>query len=240
MIMGEKKPAFTQEEARVFADQNRLGGVNMYSRCVDSRYEKKDGMQECSLPGADAGKILVAFATLNEMGIEIDSKLAQKVIDSLITTTGGISNFYFHTDDHNTGEVALGCGHIKYARQNPGEYGITEEIADLLKQSLERLKEQGANEEVLVGKHEEKAILVVEGENGVAPKDKDGNQVFVYQKTMTEKAIADFANALAQLDELKGRGINVQELTLKMQAMLEKQLDATINHIAKGLPIYSV
>lgn len=240
MIIGEKKPTFTQEEANTFASQNALNGVNTHSRCVDGRYEKRDDMPECSLPGADAGKLLIAFATLENLGIKVDEQTAKKVLSALLGAIGGASNFHFHTDDHNTGEVALGCGHIKYARQNPLEYGITIEIADLLKRSLEELKGQGANEEVLSGKHEERAILVVKGEKGVAPKDGEGNQVFVYQKTMAEKAISDFAKVLVELDELKEKNITIEQLITTMNSITGKQLGATIGHIAKDLPVYSV
>ena len=234
----EEKTYFTEEEAKNFASQNTLGGENSTSRCVDGRYDKKDGMPECSLPGADAGKLLVAFGALNKLGIDINQTIAEKVVEKLLNILGGASNFHFHTDDHNMGEVAQGCGHIKWATNSPEEYGITTEIAILTKKILEKLKMEGAQEEILNGDHQEKAILVVEGEKGVAPKNEEGNQVFVYQKTMAEKTIADFANTLVEIDELTE--IDSAKLIEMMNGVAGQQMQATIGHIAKGLPVYSV
>jgi hypothetical protein len=204
---------------------------------VDGRYEFNPSMPECSEPGADAGRLMTAFAALLSLGIDIDDAVADKVCDAVVQVAGGISNFHFHTDkgsEDQDGGVAAGCGHVANALADPGSYGLDSETTFMVERILQDLKAKGATQEVLHGGHKEGAVLVVKGERGIAP-NFDGDQAFVYQETMAEAGRDQVAKVLAQ-----SLGIDLEKLSVAMNDAAEKQLNETLKRLAANLPVFVV
>ncbi len=232
--MNNEKKILTIEDVETFASEGRLTG-NPTKRCVDGRHESYPTMPECSIPGADAGNILTAWGALLAMDIEPTEEVAKKINEAVIEEAGGIENVHFHTDEHNQGVVAGGCGHMANALKDPEAYGINERIASFIMLQLAELKGAGAQEEVLKGGHKEGAVVIVRGEHGMAPNNSDGTQAFVYQENMATTSRTKLASLLASKLEL-----DPDTLATQMDKVATLELNETLKRLASGLPTFVV
>lgn len=230
------------EQAQAFVEANKIEitDKNKLSRCVDGRY---DNIYDCPMiakPGGDAGDVMSMFGALNILGKTLPNK---DVFNLVMENIGGVKNFNFHTDEHaDQGVAGLGCGHLKQAKLDPSAYGVTQDQMDFIFNDLPKTLHEGANQEVLYGNHEERAVIVVDSTNyGVIPVHRDGekvSQAFIYQKTLHEDQLDNLAKALQEA--LAGDGTVVEETEVRdaLDGAFAKQLGETLKRLAEGLPVY--
>ncbi len=221
------------EGVRSFVEKNMIPAHN--SRCcIDGRYPYGD-VPACARPGGDPGYFMEILAGLRKIGFNLNPQNAQAVLDIIIDTLGGPKKIDWHTDE-DSNAVAGGCKHIANARNNPNDYGLTEDDAELIEQTLLRLKGQGGNEVVLKGEHKERAVLILNSQDlSINHQGEDGDQVFVYHKAIDQEQ----RDILVQAVSAKF-GLNNAELLEATNAASASQLEATANVVAKGLPRFLV
>jgi hypothetical protein len=244
-VKGEIK-GMNEEQVREFAEANKffITEGSKKSRCVDGRYDGLEDFPAIAKPGGDAGDVMTAFGALNAMNLELDN---EKVLEAVIEAVGGNENFRFHTDDHAEHDHAgagMGCGHLKRAALEPDDYGLKQKQIDFIVKQLPHLIESGAHQEVLHGDHAEKAVVVVDSEGyGLKPllQTEGGlEETFVYQKTLHQAQLDVLARKLQERLAEAGIPIEETEIRTSMDAAFAKQLGATLQRLAKGLPIYTV
>ncbi len=238
----------TLELLELFVANNKIPVTefSLRDRCVDGRYEGDDlsYFPAVSKPGATAGDVLIAFGALNILGKQL---LNKQVLEAVIDSEGGVNKFCFHTDDHAEqvqSGCGMGCGHIKLAKQEPMEYGVTQDQIDFLFAELPSLRDSSATQEILHGDHQESAVVVVQStEFGLRPLWKQGDslqEVFVYQKTLHEQQLDQLARKLQESLAASGEVVEEQEIRLALDEAFAVQLRETLSRLAKGLPVYSV
>ncbi len=234
------------EQVKSFAEANKvaIAEENKISRCVDGRYEGIKNFPMVAKPGGDAGDIMAAFGAINELGLELDGEM---IINAVMEAVGGKEKFAFHTDshaEHDNAGCGMGCGHLKKAKLEPDEYGLKQEQMDFLFNKLPQFLEEGAHQEILNGDHAETAVLVVDSENfGLKPllHSEDGIQeAFVYHKTLHQEQLDQLAKELQE--KLAETGVVREEVELRkaLDTAFGKQLNATLQRLAKDLPVYTV
>lgn len=211
-----------------------------FSHCVDGRYEEGSLV---SKPGADAGDVMVVMAMMNKLNVGLSTFDAMKIV---VDVVGGVDKFSFHSDDHEipTGvdeklKVAVGCGHLKHAYNDPEAYGLKKEDMVFLMNELTKHKEVMHRDE-LKGHHEEQAVVVVESkEYSVAPKcDSDQfMESFVFQATSNDERLEKIADKI--FEKLDGK-ISKELLLENLKKVSGDQLSETVSRLAKGLPVYKV
>ncbi|OGJ48219.1 hypothetical protein A2344_01300 [Candidatus Peregrinibacteria bacterium RIFOXYB12_FULL_41_12] len=250
-----KKVAMLRPEADAFVERNQfeIPEGQIESRCVDGRYEAAAARKApLSVPGADAGYVLVAFAALRELGIHDASE--QDVWSAVVRAAGGPSNFRFHTDTHANHDhkgAGRGCGHLALAaNQEKGgfeKYGVSDREMEFLFRQLDELADwHPRNQVVLDGDHLERAVLVVESEtHGVVPMEHAGspggrpNQVFVFQKTLHENRMGELCSILMSIPAVS-RATTPERLAAAMDEVFNKQLSATLGELAPGDPVHQI
>ena len=217
--------------ARSFVEKNMIPAHN--SRCcIDGRYPHGD-VPACARPGGDPGYFMEILAGLRKIGFNLNSQNAQAVLDTIIDTLGGPTKIDWHTDEHSNG-VAGGCKHIANARNNPNDYGLTGGDAELIEQTLLRLKSQGGNEIVLKGEHKERAVLILNSRDlSINHQGEDGDQVFVYHKAIDQEQRDILVQAVSARF-----GLDNAELLEATNTASANQLEATADVVAKNLPRY--
>jgi hypothetical protein len=158
----------------------------------------------------------------------------------------------------------LGCGHIRLMLENPDQYGIRPEIVEaLIEAFFEDMWENGESAlddyVVLPGDHAEKLVLVVNVENpeeltadslvpAVRPLNPENTQddvedeFFIYHPQVVAAILRLVADIMIEDDgDEIIPGINkenIKEFIIKIQALGEKQLGATLGHLAEGKEIW--
>ncbi len=235
------KKIMSLAEAEQFAQANVYKIQDFRSRCVDGRYDGDDNLPAIAKPGGDAGTVMIAFGALNKLGINPESAEVLGVVETLV---GGSEKFSFHTDshaEHDHAGAGMGCGHLKQAKLDPSAYGLEQSQIDSLIGGLPNELEHGARQEVLQGDHGEQAVMVVvSDEFSLKPKQADGTQAFVYQKTYDEKLQEQLSKAL--YEKFKGNYLDVslEKIDQAVTEVAAIQLQETLKRLAGGLPVYIV
>lgn len=184
--------------------------------------------------------MLVAFAALNNLNKELS---AGEVLQSVVESVGGKDNFRFHTDTHAEKDQkgsGMGCGHLKFARQNLENYGLKSEQVEFLMHKLSEMSQESAVCQVILeGDHEEQAVVVVESDHyslrPLVRRDSGLQEAFIYQKTLHGKQLRKLAEVLA------GKvGVEVDDIEQALHSAFDKQLSETLSRLAQGKPVYTV
>lgn len=243
--LGESvKPPMTEPEIRDFITENNYPvGNRVMSRCIDGRYPSDESLPALAIPGADIGQMVMLFATANRMGQKLNIDLAFK---ALIEVVGGVENIRIHTDDSDHSDqtkIADGCGYFKYISENPEKFGVKGELIKALKIKFEELLNKGAKQEVLSGKHEEQAALIIRGDMGIKP---DG-KFFVFHETLVDERSKKLVDRLFELKAIEGlnyeNGLiekNKQHFMSTLREVTQMHLSLTGEKLAKGKPIFEV
>lgn len=201
--------------------------IARFARCVDPRYTPESAkLRPLAQTGADVGSLMTVSATMRKMGQmpDIDAIFAR-----LVEYLGGIQNFHFHTDHHATHKKSPvpGCGHIAKAYAEPEAYLLTKNDMEEIVRVTHKSIFTPSQCDVLQGEHNEKSVIIVQSEtHSLISLDPD-NQFFTYQQTLAERRIHDLAGVF---------GLPYDALL----AAHTTQLTATVERLAKGLPIYTV
>jgi len=119
---------------------------------------------------------------------------------------------------------------------------------NFIKEKLNQVKKNGADEVVLHGDHLEGAVLLIKGDWGVFPQyrlDTDHGthtvQVFVYHSSLVDERNRLLAKKLIENKAVKlYKGCDEVWLYDALSDMSEEHLMETARRLAKGLAIYSV
>ncbi|MDQ3018902.1 MAG: hypothetical protein M3Q64_03465 [bacterium] len=235
-----------KEQIELFAEKAKvkITAASKKSRCVDGRYSGDEDFPMISKPGGDVGDLMVAFAALKSLHIDLEN---EQVLAAVVDSVGGVENFQFHTDDHAEHDDAgtgMGCGHLKKATLEPGSYGLNEAQTKFIVEELPKLLAAGAHQEVLHGDHQESAVIVVDSEEyGLKPlvQTADGLQeAFVYQKTLHAQQMDVLVRNMQEKLAAAGKVVESAELIKAFGDAFESQLGATLERLALGLNVYVV
>lgn len=141
----------------------------------------------------------------------------------------------------------VGCGHLRATLEHPGEYRVRAELtAEVLRAIHRRMVQQpeSIDFEVLQGHHAERSVLVVrldrevQAYSSVPAIASDATAAsFVAHPQVT--AFVREQNAHFLFEEtpwLRARGVDIEALVGRIEALGAAQLDATLAHLAPGLP----
>ncbi len=219
-------------------------------RCVDGRpFERGEKLSDVARAGGDAGYAMAACAALKLLeeermvSIPNDMSRVQAVLDAAVKLAGGARYFHFHTDTHADPSVAGGgCGHMREAEKEPKAYGLSPDDMPTLRKSLASLLAGGTKQDVLHGDHNERAVFVIETPRfGMMPNAPDRKSSFIYQKSLDKEKLAAFADIL--FDDLNLGHVNFisrEKFREEIAAASDRQLGATLERLANGLPVFKV
>lgn len=221
-------------------------------RCIDGRYRNVPFLPALAIPGGAEGEIIAFLATAEQYGFTVVSEKFLTVYKEYLHDFAH-GHFGIHTDEHVDAHShhtipCEGCGHMHLVRTNPSEYGISEETLQVAEQLLKQAEHKGAEEIILHGKHTEQALLIINGEVGIYPKNvihENGEHqeinVFEYHRSLARKRL----NGMAQMLVSEGAiqlpdGLDAEYVTEVALETLEDHLFVTLQKLARGLPIFLV
>ena len=142
----------------------------------------------------------------------------------------------------------VGCGHLKLQLLHPEEYSVRKELVETVIATVFRKLWAGAEIDyvVLAGGHAEGAVVqITTGRTKhpytrvpmVAPQH-DGQQMFVAHPKVVDWLRHNLALYVAEeVPEL--RGADPEVFAADVNVLANQQLVATLDHLAKGLPVYT-
>lgn len=213
--------------------------VNKGTKCVDGRYLPNQAHGMLARPGADCGYVMALEAVARNKNLGLTpTECFNKVFKAVKQLN---KKFYLHTDDHtdpnpHTHHGLIGCGHLAKAGRKglSWEYDIRSGDVREIVAYARNLCEVNPNIEMvnLTGKHEERGVLLVHSDKYtvLADNPKRRQMYFVYD--------VDRDHAFMKL---LVKTMNIPGVTF--EAMIREadlQLEATLQNLAVGLPVYDV
>lgn len=156
--------------------------------------------------------------------------------------------------EHLTAPEAVGCGHLRTMLQNPSEYGARRDLTEAVLRAAFRRgweRPESLRFVVLEGEHEEAAVVRVRLEHEVhaytrvpmfAPHAR-GVELFVAHPDVSRYVRHENgAFLLEHADELVPAGRELDDATYvrALDELAERQVSATLGHLAAELPVYEV
>ncbi len=215
------------------------------SRCIDGRYKKYDNLPALAIPGGDIGDLAVLYATSNLCAFEVVYDKAFSSLQELV----GVKNFAWHTDDHAEKDVlGAGCGHLSQLRNDPEAYHLFPDQVDILNKQIEKAKKDGGQEVCLTGKHQESAVVIINGDYGVTPEytllienGQTAVQIFISHQTLVNLRHKAWAKILVEQKIVKLMdNLDEDYLYQVMSETADDHLFETAKRLATDLPIYKV
>jgi hypothetical protein len=247
------KLILTKDQLYQVVQTNRypIDKINLnFSRCIDGRYQNMVGLSPLTIPGGDVGQLAVIFAAANNFGFAVDK---EKVFEILIDFLQGEKNFHFHTDDHSDEKIpAGGCGYFKLIKKEPEKFFLTNKDIDFIEEKLAKLVKDGVKPTVLHGHHDEAAVVMIKGNEGILPRFEiettvDGetkkitSSIFVFHQTLFKQRQKKLAEMLLSKKAIElFPGLDEEYLTFTLIETGENHLFETLSQLGKGLPIYQV
>ena len=220
--------------------------TRLISRCIDGRYQVEHGLPALAIAGADAGEAAVIFATANIYGFKVEEA---KVFQTIGEVVGGVENLRFHTDEHADTEIIMdGCGYIRHKTLSPKDFNVTSKQVEFIKKKAHEAIKKGAVQEVLLGDHQESAVLLIGGPYGVYPgyalmtsEGKVATQVFEFHRSLVNERHAILSKALIKNKAVKlFEGCDEEYLYEVISSTTDDHLMEIAKRLAKDLPMYSV
>lgn len=209
-------------------------GETALSRCIDGRY-KENAPDSVAVPGADIGELFAVCALEQKFACAVS---VDQAFQALVELVGGNNNLRMHTDDHSNekGEFG-GCGHVQLVVKSPEKYMIEpSQVQEVLK-LFHKAHDAGAQDEVLAGAHAEDAVLIIDGEWGVAPHGK----AFIYHHTFANRRRHKFVRLLLKHSAVAiPSGCDEHYLYQILSEAAEDHLNETILRLAREKPMYLV
>ncbi|MFA6005688.1 MAG: hypothetical protein WC775_04355 [Patescibacteria group bacterium] len=236
--------------------------------CVDPRYGYLKGeIQPYAIPGGDVGFVMAVFGGFRAYTESVreafsprelfTDAMREQLWEQILKIMGGPQKFASHTDTH-AGSSCPGCGHMMRAMQDAKAYGLDEkDMAFIVHkvQELHKLAESGhaRTPENLPGKHAEQAVIIVRSHgHNLRPVSNNGGfgevQVFRYTPDVAMKCMNDIMNGLAdtvahlayKIKPTQSRRDALEVFDTAFLRVFADQLNATLQRLAKGLPMYEV
>jgi hypothetical protein len=228
------------------------------------------------MAGGDAGLLAIALALAEQLRHPEKGAYAQmtdeEVCEIVYKIVDGKDKFHYHTDTqtYSNGEAEEqydGCGHCRLLKEHPEAYLLTDSQGAFLQAVLADLEKNGVPPVVLKGRHNERAVFIVEivhdleakepvefdewrvntsirswamESQAVLPGDTELSQAFVYNRGLVRFRLETIASAFASY--LPAHGQNVpRDILLKDLAEIEEiHLALTTHQLAEGKPVFTV
>jgi hypothetical protein len=247
------KLILTKDQLYQVVQTNRypLDKINLnLSRCIDGRYQNVVSLSPLTIPGGDIGQLAIIFAAANNFGFSVNQ---EKVFEALIEFLQGEKNFHFHTDDHSDEKIpAGGCGYFKLLKQEPEKFFLTNKEIDFIEEKLAKLVKDGVKPTTLHGHHDEAAVVMIKGNEGILPRfeieitvdgetKKIASSIFVFHQILfkdRQKKLAEMLLSKKAIDLFPG--LDEEYLTFTLIETGENHLFEALNQLGKGLPIYQI
>jgi hypothetical protein len=152
--------------------------------------------------------------------------------------------------EHLLQPAHLGCGHIRMMWQDSETYGVRPELPPMFLRAFMHARWNGAVEgeyTPLAGGHEERGVLRVFLSDPVEPFTSvplvspscEGTQMFVCHPQVMSYLRTQLVR-FAQLQSGLVPKVGEEELRRTVEEMADTQLTATLQRLAKGLPVFDV
>lgn len=209
------------------------------TKCVDGRYLPTQSAGMIARPGADGGYVMALEAVNRKKNLGLTPEQCFNAVFKAVNILNG--KFYLHTDHHadpnpHTHHGLIGCGHLAKAGRKffSWEYDIRSNDVREMVDYARNLSEVSTNIEMvnLAGKHQEKGVLIVHGDKYTVNADNPrlAQMYFIYDVDRDRT----FMKQLVETMKIEG-------LTFKdMIREADFQLDATLQNLALGLPVFEV
>lgn len=203
--------------------------------CADGRYLPEQSRGAVRAFGGDFGFVLAFAAALREEGTFISpNEIVDRYFEAVKKVRGEDTRLYYHTDEHNHREGKIGCGHAAKASDpaNNGMYGVRSMEAQNLYQTF--ASHPSSNVTILNGSHEEKGVLLVEGNSHSINSRNHKNMFFVVTPEMID-------NQINSLTPIFSEGLSTPVDPNDVKSSYQKQQNATAKLLgADKLPFYRV
>lgn len=213
--------------------------VQKGTKCVDGRYLPNQAHGLLARPGADGGYVMALEAVSRNKNLGLTPTECFNAVFKAVQKLN--KKFYLHTDEHtdpnpHTQHGLIGCGHLAKAGRKgfSWEYDVRSGDIKEIVHYARNLCEVSPNIEMvnLAGKHEERGVLIVHSDKYtvLADNPKRRQMYFIY----------DVDRDRAFMKQLV-KTMNIPGVTY--EAMIweaDLQLEATLQNLAVGLPIFDV
>jgi len=209
------------------------------TKCVDGRYLPTQAHGFLARPGADGGYVMALEAVNRKLHLGLTPQQCFNLVFKAVIALNG--KFYLHTDEYTdptpyTHTGLIGCGHLAKAGRKglSWEYDVRSNDVREMVNYARNLCEVSSHIEMITlsGKHTEKGVLLVHSrKNTVLSYNPKRHQMyFIYDVDRDHTFMKKLVETMA-LEGLTYRDM-IREADL--------QLDATLQNLAVGLPIYEV
>lgn len=213
-------------------------------KCIDGR-TKKENITHWGwfVAGGTIWKLASMLSVMEDIVPfpEIRKKLREDILKILVNHIWGEQNFSFHTDEHSKCDQ-IWCWHVKLilSDENRAEYHLSKESKDFIYQVIKSI-EKIVTLDVLTGTHNEKWILLVNGEHkGIIP-EVDWHQLFIYTPKLARRANKDLADEmLNNINFTPYNNIDRRVLVAMLQDKIDLHFKETVESLAPELPWYTV
>lgn len=209
------------------------------TKCVDGRYLPDQGTGMIARPGGDGGYVMALEGVNRMRGLDLSPEQCFNAVFNAVKKLNG--TFYLHTDRHTdpnakTHHGLIGCGHLaKAARRGfSWQYDVRSKDVKEMVNYARNLCE--ISDEVkminLAGEHQEKGVFLIHSDTYTVSADnpKLHQMYFVYDVDRDRAFMKEL------VEEMHIPGLTVKD----MQREADLQLDATLQNLALGLPMYEV
>lgn len=253
-----KKLILNQEQIYALVKNNQYSPSpnEIHCRCIDGRYDKKlktknkiIPLPALTIPGGDIGQIAIFLGASHNFGFEINQDKFLKAYEDFLS---GWQNFHYHSDTHHSASsLAAGCGYYSLIKNNPEKFFLEKRDLEILKDLL-KIAGSKSQQEILLGHHNEAAVVLVKGKVGIFPrffltiKDKGGEKeietsIFVFNQTLFNQRQKILAKRMIEGQVVKlFKGLDEEYLAFTLIETAEIHFFETINQLGQGLPIYQV
>lgn len=208
-------------------------------KCVDGRYLPNQATGMIARPGGDCGYVMALMAVNKKKKLGLTPEQCFNAIYKVMARNN--ERFCMHTDHHvdpdsHTHKGLIGCGHLVKAATADlcKEYDVNGNDVKRVVEYARNMSEINPALEIvnLAGDHEEKGVLVIRSDDYTVHADNPQmkRMYFIYDE---QRDVAFMKKIVNEWDIV---GVTFEE----MKEESDIQLHATLHHLAKGLPIYSV
>lgn len=141
----------------------------------------------------------------------------------------------------------IGCGHLKLMLQHPEEYGVRRDLVEeVLRSVFEAMWREAPIEYVVLdGDHREGAVVNIvfdgaldpEGELPVVSPRVGDAQIFIRHPQAEEFMARNYSQRIGEITGVDG--VDPQQFLSNLTSLRQRQLSATLGHLARGKPIYT-
>jgi hypothetical protein len=203
-------------------------------KCVDGRYENDRNSGMIARAGGDLGYVMALLSLSETKNLGLSPIDCFEKVYSALSHMG--EEFYAHTDTHSEEDSTslIGCGHAGKPT-NPELAPLFKLQSEDMTMLVKYMKNKAQSDPkihivVLPGSHKETGVIVVTGIKNTVKAHDAHNMYFIYDKNrddmFMEKLFIELGIETIPLDEFK----KVSDI----------QLGATLELLAKGLPIFEV